>query len=148
MMKDLLPDQFAQLSIDRQVQAIIQAAPYLADKLAQHCQLGSCSTEQALTEVLRFLLLSSKGKALTPSHRVDLVWHQFILATRVYSEFCTKCYDNYLHHTPSNDSLENQQQFQLCLTLYRQAFGTPNVWFWGPDMQVSIAGDCAGCESC
>jgi hypothetical protein len=36
-----------------------------------------------------------------PSQAVDDAWHEFILFTRAYQEFCKKALGRFLHHTPA-----------------------------------------------
>lgn len=36
-----------------------------------------------------------------PSQVVDVAWHEFILSTRLYKEFCAKALGKFLHHTPT-----------------------------------------------
>lgn len=36
-----------------------------------------------------------------PSQVVDVAWHEFILFTRAYQQFCTKSLGRFLHHTPT-----------------------------------------------
>ena len=36
-----------------------------------------------------------------PSKAVDDAWHEFIVMTREYADFCTKAFGRYLHHTPA-----------------------------------------------
>jgi hypothetical protein len=36
-----------------------------------------------------------------PSQVVDVAWHEFILFTRQYGEFCNKALGHFLHHTPA-----------------------------------------------
>jgi len=33
---------------------------------------------------------------------IDEMWHNFILFTRDYEEFCTRCFGLFLHHTPTS----------------------------------------------
>ena len=35
-----------------------------------------------------------------PSRLVDEAWHEFILDSRAYTEFCERAFGEYLHHTP------------------------------------------------
>lgn len=137
----------SKMPLEAQVIQIFANAPFLEDKIIEHCELGVHTPAQGLLEVLRFLSLVSDEQVLTPSIRVDLIWHQFILSTRVYSDYCTKLYKKYLHHTPSNDKVENHQQFEHCLSLYTQRYGTPPVWFWGNPLVVNTTGGCSGCEA-
>jgi len=42
-----------------------------------------------------------------PSKIVDDYWHEFILFTREYHEFCMKAFGGYLHHTPNQGMPNN-----------------------------------------
>ncbi|HZF70552.1 glycine-rich domain-containing protein, partial [Sulfuricurvum sp.] len=44
---------------------------------------------------------SSKRMVSMPSQAVDVAWHEFILFTRAYKDFCTKALGRFLHHTPT-----------------------------------------------
>jgi hypothetical protein len=35
-----------------------------------------------------------------PSQAVDTAWHEFILLTKNYADFCEKAFGKFLHHTP------------------------------------------------
>ncbi len=36
-----------------------------------------------------------------PSQVVDDAWHEFILSTRIYGDFCRRAFGYFLHHTPA-----------------------------------------------
>jgi hypothetical protein len=36
-----------------------------------------------------------------PSQAVDDLWHEFILYTKAYDDFCRKAFGRFLHHTPA-----------------------------------------------
>ena len=36
-----------------------------------------------------------------PSQAVDVLWHEFILYTKAYDDFCRKAFGRFLHHTPA-----------------------------------------------
>lgn len=46
-----------------------------------------------------------------PSQIVDEAWHEFILCTRGYAEFCQRAFGRFLHHTPA-ESMKNPAQMQ------------------------------------
>jgi hypothetical protein len=50
-----------------------------------------------------FQVCNSAGrKAVSmPSQAVDAAWHEFILFTRNYRDFCSKALGRFLHHTPA-----------------------------------------------
>lgn len=48
------------------------------------------------------LVLNNKGKQVAmPSQAVDVAWHEFILCTKDYADFCQKAFGKFLHHTPT-----------------------------------------------
>lgn len=109
-----------------------------------------CSADEArlgLVEVVKFLSLVAEDSSamLTPSRRVDLVWHEFILFTRLYCDFCQNHFGKFIHHTPGGTQKENRDQFLATLCHYEQRFGTPPQSFWGGGDQ-GIA-SCGNCES-
>jgi hypothetical protein len=61
--------------------------------------------QELVFEALRnyFLVCHFAGKNMVsmPSQIVDDAWHQFILFTRDYNDFCAKAFARYLHHTPA-----------------------------------------------
>lgn len=126
---------------------LLQQSPLLSQKLVRNCGLadpGSC--QRALIEVLRFLCLcDASAKALTPSIRVDAVWHEFILFTRLYERYCNEVFGRFIHHQPDDDSDQTGKQYLATLAAYRSRFGEPNPEFW-PEPGVASS-DCGPCEN-
>ncbi len=50
-----------------------------------------------------FHLCNQAGRRMVsmPSQAVDDAWHEFILFTRQYDQFCRKAFGRFLHHTPA-----------------------------------------------
>jgi hypothetical protein len=46
-------------------------------------------------------LMSGKKYVSMPSQIADDLWHEFILYTREYQEFCKRAFGGFLHHTPA-----------------------------------------------
>jgi hypothetical protein len=79
-------------------------APYLTMKLVR---LGVADSEaqaaQLFAEVKKYLALVARDpEREVPmfSTRVDQVWHEFVLFTREYAEFCARHAGRFLHHAP------------------------------------------------
>lgn len=74
-------------------------------KVAQtYPHLASDQLDLVMETLRSFFLISYKAKAsmvAMPSQVVDVAWHQFILFTRNYDNFCRKGFGRFLHHTPS-----------------------------------------------
>ncbi|MDP6959304.1 MAG: hypothetical protein QF645_10900, partial [Planctomycetota bacterium] len=83
------------------VRDLFEENEVLQEKIGTALNTNEERTEQALREALRFLFLVSLGKeVLTPSLKVDLAWHEFILHTKAYHKFCARHFGRYLHHSP------------------------------------------------
>lgn len=79
--------------------------PGLYDKLREkhpdlslkECQLVG----HALRQFFLAYLKSGKQYISMPSQVVDDLWHEFILYTRNYAQFCRRAFGGFLHHTPA-----------------------------------------------
>jgi hypothetical protein len=60
--------------------------------------------EKDFKECLKFLYLcvNSNGFICSPSNRIDKVWHNFILFTRDYKNFCDEYLGVFIHHNPTD----------------------------------------------
>ncbi|MBB6520391.1 glycine-rich domain-containing protein [Pseudoteredinibacter isoporae] len=55
----------------------------------------------ALRDYFTLCHMAKRKMVAMPSQVVDLAWHEFILVTRSYQEFCKKAFGQFLHHSPS-----------------------------------------------
>jgi hypothetical protein len=129
--------QQAQTPLD----ALAHEAPFLIEKLLKNCVVDTAEEAEALfREVKRYLVLCD----LDQNHawnmyslRVDEAWHQFILFTRQYMEFCQRYFGRYVPHNPSNAPMVEtsrpiqQTSFKEFKTRYEELFGEslPDIWF-------------------
>ena len=118
-------------------------APYLIDKLVKDRICASEDEARRLfREVKRYLYLNRTDRSRIwdmYSHRVDEVWHQFVLFTRQYTEFCEAHFGIYLPHSPTNApklpgngmALTATASFAEFATRYETLFGEalPDCWF-------------------
>lgn len=77
------------------------------DKVANKHNLDSEEMEMVVDGLKEYLILSklAEGKSLAmPSLVVDDLWHEFILCTKAYREFCDMAFGYYLDHNPSVSS--------------------------------------------
>lgn len=54
-----------------------------------------------LTAWFQISLQAGRRRVSMPSQAVDAAWHEFILFTRNYRDFCNKALGRFLHHTPA-----------------------------------------------
>lgn len=70
------------------------AYPHLAQKDAE-------LVEQGLRQFFLSCLRSKRQFVAMPSRAVDVLWHEFILHTRAYQDWCQSALGFFLHHTPA-----------------------------------------------
>jgi hypothetical protein len=90
-----------------------RAYPQLSDKDAH-------LVERGLRQFFLACLRSKKAFVAMPSKAVDAMWHEFILHTQAYQEWCELALGWFLHHTPAE-------------ALGAQAKGNDGLrraWFW------------------
>ena len=79
--------------------------PGLMDRLANHYpDLSAGERERVgrgLKQFFSAYLESGRKYVAMPSEVVDQLWHEFILYTRHYEEFCNEAFGRFLHHTPA-----------------------------------------------
>jgi hypothetical protein len=125
-------------------------APYLIEKLVNDHVCDNEDEARALfREVKRYLFLNRADQSkLWEMHslRVDEVWHQFILFTRQYADFCTRYYGAYSPHSPSNApvSAKNSARQKQVATFkefhayYEKVFGEPLPDHWYDERNVCL----------
>jgi hypothetical protein len=69
------------------------------------CQLVANGLRQFFLAHLK----SGKRYVSMPSQVVDDLWHELILHTKNYQQFCRKAFGSFLHHTPAVVLASNQQ---------------------------------------
>lgn len=127
---------------------ILKRKPILESKLARACSVAEAQTPALLCEVLRFLdLCASAGQSLTPSPTVDDAWHELVLCTRLYAEFCHEHFGRFIHHDPGGSEDDNRRQFRETLRRYALRFDAPDPEYWGSLADQTPTANCGGCES-
>jgi len=91
-------------------------------------------TKQAILEYKKFMYLAAVSDMMvSPSEIVDTVWHQHLIFTKSYSEFCT-ILGKQIQHIPSTQNKEDFQKFKLAkertTKLYETHFGKQPKSIW------------------
>jgi hypothetical protein len=99
---------------------------------AKYPALTDGEIKQVLEGLRQFFLacLKSEGHRFArhvgmPSVAVDEAWHEFILMTRKYEDFCTQAFGRYLHHAPAGQTEEPEEK-SLANTLYQLRSSCPD----------------------
>lgn len=123
----------------RLIEAVDYEAPFVIEKLLEEGVVDTARQGRALfLEAKRYMILceiDTTKSWLTYSPRVDQAWHQFILFTVEYTEFCNTYFGHYVHHAPCNAPapvVEEPPEASRAefAARYRDIFGVdlPNIW--------------------
>jgi hypothetical protein len=101
--------------------------------LARYARLKGVSVERAamiFLETKRFLVVGRLvGAHLAPSPEVDEMWHQWILYTMDYTDFCEKL-GGYVHHKPIPTGSPEQPPLDPTISLLEAAYGPVDETIW------------------
>jgi hypothetical protein len=120
--------------------ALSYEAPFLIEKLLKdHVAETAEEAEALFREVKRYIVLTrSDCTKIWAMHslRIDEAWHQFILFTKEYGEFCQRYFGSYVHHAPSNapKSEEEKTIETASLSMFHERYvqlfrsSPPDLW--------------------
>ncbi|MFN7492288.1 MAG: hypothetical protein ACK5RG_05175 [Cyclobacteriaceae bacterium] len=91
-------------------------------------------TDRAILEYKKFMYLAATSdRMVSPSEIVDAVWHQHLVFTQSYQDFCTRL-GKPIQHVPSTHSREEADRFKKAREhtrkLYAENFGEPPHDIW------------------
>jgi hypothetical protein len=129
-------------------EALAFEAPYLVEKLLKdHVVKSSGEAEALFREVKRYLVLTASDPTVAwgmYSLRIDQIWHQFILFTRQYIEYCRANFGKYIQHAPSTaPAVEGLPKMApstmgMFAERYEELFGEPLPDLWYDERNVNL----------
>lgn len=100
--------------------------------------------EKLFNDMKQFLFLAGTVSGpLAPPEKIDEAWHNFILFTKDYQEFCRRYFGKFIHHVPvgpESSIPKDGSAMRKVIEAAREVFGgslSPN---WGTDA--------AKCDKC
>ena len=125
------------MSLDRVVQRVAERREFSPEEM-----------DCAGSELVKFLSLCAESELpLAPSGVIDDLWHEFILHTRDYAEFCATTLGSFVHHVPS--VFPDPSSYDRTLVRIRERFGIADERFWpaaGADCDSSCGSKCTSCN--
>ncbi|MES2249494.1 MAG: hypothetical protein V4645_19645 [Pseudomonadota bacterium] len=116
--------KFLETSLRRQFIREARLPPFLIGKLqAAHPQLSRRDAELVLRGLRQFFmahLRSDRKFVAMPSRVVDTAWHEFILHTQGYQNWCKAAFGGMLHHSPA----------EVLGRDARRNDGLRRTWYW------------------
>ena len=121
-------------------------AAEIFDATVQFLDLASHDDLAALSPLFSMAAASTGGKlVLSPSRQVDDGWHQFIIHTKAYADFCEAIAGRFIHHTPDeiSDGGQSVPAFEVL-----KAMGVEyNPEIWESTSAWCGCGNCGDCSS-
>lgn len=132
------------IDFEQEAKHILTDIPEMYGKLKDAVSFSEEQTEQGVAEMLKYLyLVGITADHLTPSHLVDMVWHEFILFTKKYMTYCQDKFSRYIHHFPGGKKEDNHRDFIKTLKIYSLYIGIPPKDFWGEGgEEMGMDADC------
>ncbi|WP_434446329.1 glycine-rich domain-containing protein [Lentzea sp. E54] len=74
----------------------------LRQQIAAEHSITIIEADRIITDTISFLTVCATNphKQFRPSKQVDIGWHQFILNTHDYADFCDRTAGRFIHHVP------------------------------------------------
>lgn len=127
---------------------LLRRAPVLESKVTSLGPDLARDAEPLLGEVIRFLHLCCQSpRPLGPSARIDQVWHEMILCTRAYREWCQAHLGRFVDHAPDQPGSRNPAALMRTVKLYHRHFGPLPHQLWGLEPDSPILANCGSCEN-
>lgn len=103
-------------------------------RLAHENYWTKAFTQKAILEYKKFMYLAATSdQMVSPSEVVDTVWHQHLIFTQSYQEFCALL-GKQVQHVPSTHNREEAQRFRQARErtkrLYQESFGEQPSSIW------------------
>jgi len=133
--------------MNSKVTTIKNEIPLLIKKVAPICTEYKIDSDSLILEMVKFLnLIHLTGQKISPSYVVDLAWHEFILFTRYYQQYCNENFNRFIHHTPSAN--EDKNLYKKTLNLYKLHYGKPpqNIWETENNTELNNT-NCGACHN-
>jgi hypothetical protein len=112
--------------------------PRVVARYAAEHQVSLEEAEVVFQETKKFLAVCAvwRGEDFAPSEQQDEMWHNFILFTVDYTNFCKQFFGGYIHHVPCDGtraSTEGCPLKQKAVDIFGEI--TSELWVRGPDLR-------------
>jgi hypothetical protein len=106
---------------------------FVIERVEEKGEIAPHLVGQAVREFKKYMALIALGHTEIgmSSHEVDVIWHNFILFTREYSQFCEKVCGRIIHHRPNTSRRPQLPARSITdfASAYRKFFGDlPSIW--------------------
>lgn len=116
----------------------------LVNRLCNKLNITREEAEQVFSDMKMFLFLAgTTNEPLAPTEKIDEAWHNFILFTKDYRDFCLRYFGKFIHHVPTDpDNIKSKDGNVIART--KMIAKT----ILGPDLSDNWRFRAADCEKC
>lgn len=108
------------------------------NRYARRKRITRTESERYFVETLRFLwVCAQRDGTSAPSAPIDECWHEFVLHTSLYAQFCQRHFNRFIHHSPSDR--RETKKYAATRAFAEDVFGELDPQFWP---QPTHAADC------
>jgi len=102
--------------------------------------------ELVAEEYIKFIIIRSNIPNTSPSADIDTFWHQHLLNTEHYYNFCLNNFNTFIHHDPedANDRLAQSVRLQNTIDAYNKIFVSNNYNIWSHNVLLSRSSNSIG----
>ena len=113
----------------------------LCRRFSEKHKLSQEITSIIFTEMKRFIFISIiSNEVCSPSKIVDEMWHEFIMHTSHYRDFCNIFNSEFIDHTPSD--IPEIEGYMRTKSLAERIFGKLNQLCWPKPTDAAKIGSC------
>jgi len=121
--------------------------PIISEKISIATGLSESKSKLLFEEVIKYLAAVNECSVpLSPSYLVDQAWHQFLLHTLAYRNFCIDYLGKFIHHIPGR-KYATEDEYNSTISDIERLFGPINSEFW-PPYSRGAGQECDGNPSC
>jgi len=122
-------------------------APEIPKRIAQKANISIGEAEKLFTETLKYLYICRQARKIkipiSPSIVIDDSWHNFILFTKKYAQFCEEYVVEFIHYIPDTGN-SNPERYIISRNIAQSLleYLYPAIW-----PEISVSADCSVCQS-
>ena len=124
--------------------------PSLLRRIEDKCGISGEAATELFDDTKRFLYLCADSNVpLSPTPAIDGCWHEFLLFTKDYADFCRQFFGVFLHHRPRyiNDPPADGSHRQNTINAAKRHFSNLSKNWEYPPQTVNDCDHCMGCRN-
>jgi len=125
--------------------------PALIDRLHKKCGFTTEEASLLFEDMKKWLYICGTcPEHMAPAPKIDEAWHNFILFTKDYADFCEEFFGHFIHHRPHypGDKPDHGKLVFITLEKAREAFGDTLSANWQYPITASDCDKCSGSTNC